>query len=70
MSKKYQIEVEEILQKVVKIEADSFEEAIDKARKMYHDCEIILEAEDLKETNFDLYQDIVIKDKKSKDYER
>jgi len=70
MSKIYQIEVEEILQKVVEIEADSFEEAIDKAREMYHDCEIILEAEDLKETNFDLYQDVVIKDKKSKDYER
>lgn len=70
MSKTYQIEVEEILQKVVEIEADSLEEAIDIAQERYHDCEIILEAEDLKETNFDLYQDVIINDKKPKDYER
>lgn len=70
MSKIYQIEVEEILQKLVEIEADSFEEAIDITRERYHNCEIILEPEDLKETNFDLYEDVVIKDKKSRDYER
>ena len=52
MSKIYQIEVEEILQKVVEIEADSLDEAIDKARQQYSDEEIILYAECLMETNF------------------
>ena len=70
MSKIYQIEVEEILQKVVEIEADSLDEAIDKARQQYSDEEIILYAECLMETNFSEYRDEVIQEKKHKDYER
>ena len=70
MSKIYQIEVEEILQKVVEIEADSLDEAIDKARQQYSDEEIILYAECLMETNFSEYRDEVIQEKKNKDYER
>jgi len=70
MSKIYQIEVEEILQKVVDIEADSLDEAIDKARQQYRDEEIILYAECLMETNFSEYRDEVIHERKNKAYER
>lgn len=70
MKQKYQIEVEEILQKVVEIEADSLEEAIDKARQQYSNEEIVLYAECLVETNFSEYRDEVIPEKKHKDYER
>ena len=69
--KKYMIEVEEILQNVYEIEADSLEEAIDKAEEMYRHEEIVLDYEDWKETNYREYQDVVEKDKKrNKDMER
>lgn len=65
------IEVEEILQNVYEIEADSLEEAIDKAEEMYRHEEIVLDYEDWKETNYREYQDVVEKDKKrNKDMER
>lgn len=65
------IEVEEILQNVYEIEADSLEEAIDKAEEMYRNEEIVLDYEDWKETNYREYQDVVEKDKKrNKDMER
>ena len=70
MKKNYEIEIEEILQKVVTIKAESLEEAIDIAREMYRNCDVVLEAEDLKETKFDLYEEVVIRYKKTKDYER
>lgn len=69
--KTYQIEVEEILQNVYEIEADSLEEAIDKAEEMYKNEEIILDYESLKETNYREYEDIVQKEKpKNKERER
>lgn len=70
MKQKYQIEVEEILQKVVEIEADSLDEAVDKARQQYSDEEIILYAECLVETNFFEYKDEVLGKKKYKGRER
>ena len=69
--KVYQIEVEEILQNVYDIEANSLEEAIEIAEEKYHNEEIVLAPETIKETNFREYKDEVIKDKqKSKDMER
>jgi len=69
--KKYMIEVEEILQNVYEIEADSLEDAIDKAQEMYTNEEIVLDYEALKETNYREYQDVVEKDKKrNRDLER
>lgn len=70
MKQKYQIEVEEILQKVVEIEADSLDEAIDKAREQYRNEEIILYAECLMGTNFSEYKDEVLDKKKDKGRER
>ena len=69
--KVYQIEVEEILQNVYDIEANSLEEAIEIAEEKYHNEEIVLAPETIKETNFRKYKDEVIKDKqKNKDKER
>ena len=42
----YKIEIQELLSKVIEIEASSAEEAIDKAREMYRAEEIVLDADD------------------------
>ena len=70
MSKIYHIEVEEILQNVYPVRANSLAEAIDKVRERYRNEEIILDAECLMGTDFREYKDEVIKDKKSKAKER
>lgn len=64
--KTYKVEIEEILQNVYDIEANSLEEAINIAEERYRNEEYILEAEDLKKTNFGEYQDEVARDEKSK----
>lgn len=69
MSKIYEIEIEEILQKVVKIEADSLEDAIDIAKERYSNEEYVLDYQDYKDTEFREYKDEVIKEKKSKNRE-
>ena len=48
----YEIEIEEILQRTIKVEAENGEEAIRKVKEMYRNEEIILDAEDFKEANF------------------
>ena len=48
---KYKIEIEEILQKVVEVEADSIEDAMCKVSNEYNECNITLNGEDLKEIN-------------------
>lgn len=69
--KTYKIEVEEILQNVYDIEANSLEEAIDIAEEKYHNEEIVLDYNTLKETNFREYKDELEKDKpKNKERER
>lgn len=69
MNKVYEIEIEEILQKVVKVEANSLEEAIDIAREKYLNEEYVLDYQDYKDTEFREYKDEVIKQKKSKNRE-
>ena len=55
---KYRIEVAEILSRIVEIEADDEDDAIEKVRQMYRDCDIVLDSSDYIETN------ICIKDEK------
>lgn len=50
--KEFEIEVEEILQRIVKIEAENREEAINRAKEKYIKEEIILDEDDFKEVNF------------------
>ena len=52
MSQQYEIEIQEILSRVEKVEADSLGEAIDKAMVLYYGQEIILDAEDMKGVDF------------------
>lgn len=52
MLKEYEIEIQEILSRVQKVEAESLGEAIDKAMALYYGQEIILDAEDLKDVDF------------------
>lgn len=68
MRKIYHVEIEEILQNVYDIEANSYEEAEEIARERYRNEEYILEAETLKETNFREFGVPTII--KNKEYER
>ncbi len=69
--KVYHIEVEEILQEVYDIEANSLDEAIEIAEEKYHNEEIVLAPETIKETNFKEHKEEIVKDKtKNKSMER
>lgn len=70
MSKVYQIEIEETLQKVVKIKADSLEDAISIARERYRKEEYILNEDNFMGAEFSEYKDEVIKQKNKKERER
>lgn len=48
--KKYQVKVKEILERVIEIEAENREKAIDIVNDMYRNQDIILDSEDYKET--------------------
>nr|WP_294485167.1 DpnD/PcfM family protein [uncultured Anaerosporobacter sp.] len=52
MLQEYEIEIQEILSRVQKVEAESVGEAIDKAMKLYYGQKIILDAEDMKGVDF------------------
>lgn len=49
----YDIEITEVLQKVVSTKATSLQEAIQDIEEQYHNSEIILDADDLKETTIE-----------------
>ena len=51
MGKEYEIEIEETLQKVVKIKANSLNEAINIAKEKYSNEEYILDYQDYKGTS-------------------
>jgi hypothetical protein len=51
---KYNVKISETLTNTVTIEAKSKEDAIDKAREQYFDCEIILMSDDHEETIFEV----------------
>ena len=69
MNKNYEIEIEETLRKVVKINANSLEEAIDIARETYSNEEFVLDYQDYKNTVFREYRNEVLKEKKEKNRE-
>ena len=66
MVKTYKIEIEELLQHVYEIEANSLEEAIDIAREKYSNEEYVLDYQDYKGTEFREYKDEVFKENKPK----
>lgn len=70
MPKVYKIEIEETLQRVVEIEANSPEEAIDIAQNRYSNQEYILDYEDYKGVEYREHKDEIIKEKKHKEMER
>lgn len=49
---KYKVNVEELLSRIIKVEADSDEEAEEKVREMYRNEEIVLDAEDLQSVEY------------------
>lgn len=49
---KYKINVEEILSRIIEVEADNEDEAEEKVKKMYREQEIVLDAEDFQEIGF------------------
>lgn len=69
MNKNYEIEIEETLRKVVRINANSLEEAIDIAREKYSNEEFVLDYQDYKNTDFREYKNEVLKENKEKNRE-
>lgn len=52
---KYQVEIVETLSRVVDIEANNYEEALEKAQKKYDNSDIILDWEDLENVDYKEY---------------
>ena len=52
--KEYKVLVSEVLQRKVKVKADSEKEAKDKVKNMYFDEEIILNSDDLYDFNIEV----------------
>lgn len=53
----YEIEIEEVLQKVVKVKADSLDEAIDKVEEEYRNEKYVLDYNDFKGVGFREFKD-------------
>lgn len=52
MNKIFEIEIEEVLQKVVKVKADSLDKAIDKVEEGYRNEKYVLDYNDFKGVEF------------------
>ena len=50
--KKYQIEVTEVLSRTMMVEANDEAEAIKMVRRMYRNCDVVLDASDYVRTEF------------------
>lgn len=57
MKRIYKIEIEELLQRVVEIEAENANEAISKAKEKYRNEEYVLDENDFKGVEFSEYED-------------
>ena len=53
----YEIEIEEVLQKVVKVKADSLDEAIDKVEEEYRNEKYVLDYNDFEGVEFREFKD-------------
>lgn len=49
---KYKVNVEELLSRIIEVEADSDEEAEDKVREMYKNEEIVLDTSDFQSVEY------------------
>ena len=47
---KYRVDITEVLRRTIEMEAESKEDAIEMVRRMYRNCDIILDASDYIET--------------------
>ncbi|MBQ6680757.1 MAG: DpnD/PcfM family protein [Prevotella sp.] len=47
---KYKIEVRELLSRIIETEAENEDDAVEMVRRMYHNCDIVLDASDYQET--------------------
>lgn len=66
----YKIEIEEKLQRVVKVKALNIQEAIEKVKDQYYNSEIVLDYEDHVETNFNEYNGFIFNEKHNSHEER
>lgn len=57
MKRIYRIEIEELLQRVVEIEAENVNEAISKTKEKYRNEEYVLNENDFKGVEFSEYED-------------
>ncbi len=57
MKRIYKIEIEELLQRVVEIEAENVNEAISKAKEKYRKEEYVLDENNFKGVGFSEYKD-------------
>lgn len=57
MKRIYRIEIEELLQRVVEIEAENVNEAISKAKEKYRNEKYVLDENDFKGVEFSEYED-------------
>lgn len=64
--KSFEIEIIETLQKIQTIEAECLGDAIDKAMDMYYGQQIILDAEDMKDVEFNQYKDSIVEEAKKR----
>ena len=55
--KNYEISVKEVLERVITIEANSLEEALDKVQEMYDNEEIVLDSGDFQKYEIEEYND-------------
>lgn len=56
--KKYQIEVREVLSRVIEVEANNENEALDKVYEMYDNEKIVLDWHDLVEHEIDFIREV------------
>ena len=61
--KQYIVEITETLQKQIKVEANSKEEALRLVKSKYKNEEIILDSENYVTTDFDVINELITKDK-------
>lgn len=58
---KYEIEISEVLQRVVTVEAQDIFEALDKIKQQYENGDIELTPEDLKSVEYEEYEEQIVR---------
>lgn len=68
--KEFEVEIKEILVRVQKVKANSLGEAIDKAMEMYYSEEIVLDAKDFKDVDFNPSEEEKVRMEQEKEEQR